>query len=107
MVQVGQSFEFDQRLKSYEEPPNYMVANKLVPYNGKVKNPIIFWLNTSFPRDQVYHYHEQPVVHHLIKLGAGYTFDMVLSGLGTALKAEKINIEALGDWGIKKRREKK
>jgi hypothetical protein len=107
MVQVGQSFEFDQRLKAYDDPPNYMVANRLVPFNGKVKNPIIFWLNTSFPRENVYQLHEQPVIHHVIRLGAGYTFAAVYEGLKTALKAEKVDIDSLGEWLPKKKKEKK
>lgn len=102
MVQVGQSFEFDQRLGRHDNPPNHLVANRLVPFNGKVKNPIIFWLNTSFPRDSVYQLHEHPVVHHVLRLGAGYTFASVLEGLKTALKAEKINIDSLSDWDLKK-----
>jgi len=102
MVQVGQSFEFDQRLRGQNNPPNHLVAKRLVPFNGKVKNPIIFWLNTSFPRDSVYQLHEQPVVHHVLRLGAGYTFASVLEGLKTALKAEKIDIDSLSDWDLKK-----
>ena len=101
MVQVGQSFEFDERLRGRDNPPNRLVANRLVPFNGKVKNPIIFWLNTLFPRDSVYQFHEQPVVHHVLRLGAGYTFASVLEGLKTALKAEKIDVDSLGDWNLK------
>ena len=101
MVQVGQSFEFDERLRARDNPPNRLVANRLVPFNGKVKNPIIFWLNSSFPRDSIYQLHKQPVVHHVLRLGAGYTFVSLLEGLKTALKAEKIDIESLRDWDLK------
>src|SRR5881409_4060571 len=97
MVQVGQSFEFDERLRAQENPPNRLLASRLVPYNGKVKNPIIFWLNSSFPRDSVYQLHEQPVVHHVLRLGAGYKFAALLEGLKTALKAEKIDVDSLSD----------
>jgi len=106
MVQVGQSFEFDQRLGNRDNPPNRLVANRLVPYNGKLKNPIIFWLNTLFPKDQVYQLHEKPVVHHVLRLGAGYTFAMVREGLKAALKAEKIDIDTLSDWDPKKWQDK-
>ena len=102
MVQVGQSFEFDERLHARDNPPNRLVADRLVPYNGKLKNPIIFWLNSSFPTDSVYQLHKQPVVHHVLRLGAGYTFASVLGALKTALKAEKINIDSLSDWDPKK-----
>ena len=102
MVQVGQSFEFDERLHARDNPPNRLVADRLVPYNGKLKNPIIFWLNSSFPTDSVYQLHKQPVVHHVLRLGPGYTFDSVLGALKTALKAEKINIDSLSDWDPKK-----
>ncbi len=101
MVQVGQSFEFDERLRARDNPPNRLVANRLVPFNGKVKNPIIFWLNSSFPRDSIYQLHKQPVVHHVLRLGGGYTFVSLLEGLKTALKAEKIDIESLRDWDLK------
>ncbi len=101
MVQVGQSFEFDQRLGGHNNPPNRLVANHLVPLNGKVKNPIIFWLNSSFGTDSVYQFHERPVVHHVLRLGAGYTFASVREGLKTALKAEKIDIDSLRDWDLK------
>ncbi len=101
MVQVGQSFEFDDRLRAHDNPPNRLVANRLVPFNGKVKNPIILWLNSSFPKDSVYQLHEQPVVHHVLRLGAGYTFASVLEGLKTALKAEKIDVDSLRDWDLK------
>jgi len=47
------------------------------------------------------------VVHHLIRLGAGYTFAAVYEGLKTALKAEKIDIDSLGEWLPKKKKEKK
>ncbi len=102
MVQVGQSFEFDERLRAHDNPPNRLVANRLVPFNGKVRNPIIFWLNSSFPRDSVYQLHEQPVVHHVLRLGAGYTFASLFEGLKTALKAEKIDVDSLSDWDLKK-----
>ncbi len=102
MVQVGQSFEFDERLRGRDNPPNRLVANRLVPFNGKVKNPIIFWLNSSFPTDSVYQLHKQPVVHHVLRLGAGYTFASVRDGLRTALKAEKIDVDSLSDWDVKK-----
>ena len=102
MVQVGQSFEFDERLHARDNPPNRLVADRLVPYNGKLKNPIIFWLNSSFPTDSVYQLHKQPVTHHVLRLGAGYTFASVLAALKTALKAEKINIDSLSDWDPKK-----
>ncbi len=101
MVQVGQSFEFDQRLGGRDNPPNRLVADRLVPFNGKIKNPIIFWLNTLFPREEIYQKHERPVVHHVLRLGAGYTFASVREGLKTALKAEKIDIDSLRDWDVK------
>lgn len=101
MVQVGQSFEFDERLRARDNPPNRIFANRLVPFNGKVKNPIIFWLNSSFPRDSIYQYHQQPVIHHVLRLGAGYTFALLQEGLKTALKAENIDIEKLRDWDLK------
>ncbi len=102
MVQVGQSFEFDERLRGQSNPPNRMIADLLLPYNGKVKNPIIFWLNSSFPRDSAYQLHEEPVVHHVLRLGAGYTFTTLLEGLKTAFKAEKIDVDSLSDWDLKK-----
>ena len=101
MVQVGQSFEFDERLRGRDNPPNRLVANRLVPFNGMIKNPIILWLNSSFPRDSIYQLHEQPVVHHVLRLGAGYTFASLLEGLKTALKAEKIDVDTLRDWDLK------
>src|SRR5712664_2414242 len=101
MVQVGQSFEFDERLHARDNPPNHILARQLVQYNGKIKNPIIFWLNSSFPSDSIYQLHKQPVVHHVLRLGAGYTFTSVLVGLKTALKAEKINADSL-EWDPKK-----
>lgn len=101
MVQVGQSFEFDERLHARDNPPNHLLARQLVQYNGKIKNPIIFWLNSSFPSDQIYQLHKQPVVHHVLRLGPGYTFTSVLGGLKTALKAEKINGDSI-DWDPKK-----
>ncbi len=102
MVQVGQSFEFDERLRGQSNPPNRMIADLLLPYNGKVKNPIIFWLNSSFPRDSAYQLHEEPVVHHVLRLGAGYTFATLLEGLKAAFKAEKIDVDSLSDWDLKK-----
>jgi len=101
MVQVGQSFEFDERLHARDNPPNHLLARQLVQYNGKIKNPIIFWLNSSFPSDQIYQLHKQPVVHHVLRLGPGYTFTSVLGGLKTALKAEKINSDSI-EWDPKK-----
>jgi hypothetical protein len=101
MVQVGQSFEFDERLHGQNNPPNRIFANHLLPYNGKIKNPIIFWLNSSFPRDSVYQLHEQPVVHHVLRLGAGYTFTALMDGLKTALRAEKVDVDSLSDWDLK------
>ncbi|HZY47381.1 MAG TPA: hypothetical protein VFE96_06250 [Candidatus Bathyarchaeia archaeon] len=101
MVQVGQSFEFDERLHARDNPPNHLLARQLVQYNGKVKNPIIFWLNSSFPTDSVYQLHKQPVTHHVLRLGAGYTSAVVLTALKTALKAERINPDSL-DWDAKK-----
>lgn len=101
MVQVGQSFEFDERLHSRDNPPNHLLARQLVQYNGKVKNPIIFWLNSSFPSDSVYQLHKQPVTHHVLRLGAGYTAMSVMDALKIALKAEKINPESI-DWDAKK-----
>jgi len=101
MIQVGQSFEFDERLHARDNPPNHILARQLVQYNGKIKNPIIFWLNSSFPSDSIYQLHKQPVVHHVLRLGAGYTFTSVLVGLKTALKAEKINGDSI-EWDPKK-----
>jgi len=98
MVQVGQSFEFDERLRAHDNPPNRLVAEHLVSYNSKVENPIIFWLNSSFPRDSVYNYHDQPVAHHVLRLGPGYTFASLLEGLKTALRAETIDVDSLQDW---------
>ncbi len=102
MIQVGQSFEFDERLRAHDNPPNHLIASRLVQYNEKIKNPIIFWLNSSFPRDQIYQLHKEPVVHHVLRLGAGYTFASLLEGLKTALKAEKIDVDSLSDWDLKK-----
>jgi hypothetical protein len=102
MVQVGQSFEFDERLRERNNPPNRIIADLLLPYNGKIKNPIIFWLNSSFPRDTAYELHKDPVVHHVLRLGGGYTFTGLLEGLRTALKAENIDINLLNDWNPKK-----
>jgi len=101
MVQVGQSFEFDERLHARDNPPNHILARQLVQYNGKVKNPIIFWLNSSFPPEPVYQLHKQPITHHVLRLGPGYTSASVLGAVRTALKAEKINPERL-DWDAKK-----
>jgi len=101
IIQLGQSFEFDERLHARDNPPNHILARQLVQYNGKIKNPIIFWLNSSFPSDSIYQLHKQPVVHHVLRLGAGYTFTNVLVGLKTALKAEKINADSL-EWDPKK-----
>lgn len=101
MVQVGQSFEFDGRLGARGNPPNRIFANRLVQYNGKIKNPIIFWLNSSFPKDSVYHYHEQPVIHHILRLGPGYTLASLQAGLKTALKAEDVDVGKLRDWDEK------
>ena len=98
MVQVGQSFEFDERLRAHNNPPNRIVAQRLVSYNDKVENPIILWLNSSFPRDSVYNYHDQPVAHHVLRLGPGYTFESLLEGLKTALRAETIDVDSLQDW---------
>jgi hypothetical protein len=101
MVQVGQSFEFDERLRGRTNPPNRIITNLLLPYNGKVKNPIILWLNSSFPRDSIYELHKDPVTHHVLRLGAGYTFTSLREGLKAALKAEKIDIDKLDDWNPK------
>ena len=101
MVQVGQSFEFDERLRDRNNPPNRIISNLLLPYNGKIKNPIIFWLNSSYPRDSAYELHKEPVVHHVLRIGAGYTFTSLLQGLKTAFKAEKIDIDTLSDWNPK------
>jgi len=101
MIQVGQSFEFDERLHARDNPPNHLLARQLIQYNGKIKNPIIFWLNSSFPSDPIYQLHKQPVVHHVLRLGPGYTFTGVLGALKTALKAEKINADSI-DWDPKK-----
>ncbi len=98
MVQVGQSFEFDERLRAHDNPPNRLVAEHLVSYNSKVENPIIFWLNSSFPRDSVYDFHDQPHAHHVLRLGPGYTFASLLEGLKTALRAETIDVDSLQDW---------
>ena len=57
MIQVGQSFEFDERLHARDNPPNHLLARQLIQYNGKIKNPIIFWLNSSFPSDPIYQLH--------------------------------------------------
>ena len=101
MVQVGQSFEFDERLRARNNPPNRIVSQRLVPYNEKVENPIILWLDSSFPRDSVYDYHDQPVAHHVLRLGPGYTFESLLEGLKTALRAETIDVDSLQDWDPK------
>src|SRR6058998_665970 len=97
MVQVGQSFEFDERLHARDNPPNHFLARQLVQYSGKIKTPIIVWLNSSFPTNSVYQLHKHPVVYHVLRLGAGYTIASDLEGLKTALKAEKINVDSL-DW---------
>ncbi len=101
MVQVGQSFEFDERLRDRNSPPNRFITNLLLPYNGKVKNPIILWLNSSFPRDCAYELHKDPVTHHVLRLGGGYTLTSLQAGLKTALKAEKIDVDGLSAWNPK------
>ena len=101
MVQVGQSFEFDERLHSRDNPPNHILARQMVQFNGRVKNPIIFWLNSSFPAESIYQLHKQPVTHHVLRLGAGYTYTSLLDALKLALKAEKINSDSI-EWDPKK-----
>ena len=102
MVQVGQSFEFDNRLRAYESPPNHLLARSLLLVNNKVKNPIIFWLNSSFQNGCTMSSHKQPVVHHVLRLGVQYSFLSVHDALKLALDAEGINIDSLGEWSLKK-----
>ena len=101
MVQVGQSFEFDNRLRAYESPPNHLLARSLLLVNNKVKNPIIFWLNSSFLKGCNYELHPKPVVHHVLRFGVQYSFLSVHDALKVALEAEGINIDSLGEWKAK------
>src|SRR5260370_42542143 len=41
MVQVGQSFEFDERLHARDNPPNHILSRQLVQYSETAKSPII------------------------------------------------------------------
>ena len=102
MVQVGQSFEFDNRLRAYESPPNHLLARSLLSASDKVKNPVIFWLNSSFQNGCNYELHQNPIVHHVLRFGIQYSFQSVHDALKIALGAEGINIDSLGEWKPKK-----
>ena len=61
MIQVGQSFEFDERLHARDNPPNHLLARQLIQYNGKIKNPIIFGSILRSPRTRSTSYTNNPL----------------------------------------------
>ncbi|MCB9220179.1 MAG: hypothetical protein H6610_12060, partial [Ignavibacteriales bacterium] len=86
------TFELDKNFKNTGWFNNHPFADFLVPVEKIIENPIIFWVTSSLDEGCNYIFNEEPIYHHIIKIGRSYFIEDILIELFKALKNEKITI---------------
>ncbi len=87
-----EEFEVDSEFKSYAEP-NHMFADLLVPLNGKLQDPIIFFLAQANSPGVGVSRIENPAAW-IVSLGRPYSFGEVVGAIGYLLERQDVNADS-------------